>query len=216
MEHLKETARLETFSDGVFAIAITLLILEIKVPPGDAVHSVNDLWNGLFHLWPSYFAFVYSFGTILIMWLNHHKIFNMVSKSSVRFMYANGFLLLTVTIIPFITALLAEYISTDYRKPAVIIFCFGSVLNNLAFIICTYTLLHPKRLIMSNLDFNKISASLQATKYGLLFYCTSTLVAFWLPVVAILMNCSLWILWIVLSFKDYTPAINKRKLGKTL
>ena len=55
---MKENARIEAFSDGVFAIAISLLILELRVPPHDSVHSVADLWKGLIDLWPSYFAFL--------------------------------------------------------------------------------------------------------------------------------------------------------------
>ena len=106
MTETTTNSRLEAFCDGVFAIAITLLILEIKVPPAEHVHSVNDLWHELFILWPSYFAFVYSFGTILIMWLNHNQMFGMMKRSSVRFMYANGFVLMTVTLVPFLTALL--------------------------------------------------------------------------------------------------------------
>ena len=73
MQETKETARLEAFSDGVFAIAITLLILEIKAPPAPSVHSIHELW-------PSYFAFIYSFGAILIMWLNHHRAFSIIKK----------------------------------------------------------------------------------------------------------------------------------------
>ena len=206
MQDKKETARLDAFSDGVFAIAITLLVLEIKVPPVASVHSVNDLWRELFNLWPSYFAFVYSFGTILIMWLNHHQMFNMVVKTSVRFMYANGFVLLTVTVIPFLTALLAQYISTGYNKPAIVFFCFGNVLNSVAFLICVYTLLKPERLIDKDLNDKKIASSLRATWIGTFIYATTTLLAFWLPVTALIINCSLWILWITLSLRNYYGA----------
>jgi len=66
-------SRVEAFSDGVFAIAITLLILEIRVPHGD-----HDLWAGLRALWPSYIAFLMSFIVILIMWVNHHELLRMV------------------------------------------------------------------------------------------------------------------------------------------
>ncbi|MDB5198869.1 MAG: hypothetical protein JWO92_832 [Chitinophagaceae bacterium] len=203
MQDKKETARLEAFSDGVFAIAITLLVLEIKVPELSSVHSVNDLWRELFHLWPSYFAFVYSFGTILIMWLNHHHMFNMITKTTARFMYANGFLLLTITLIPFLTALLAQYITTDYNKPAVVFFCFGNVLNSVAFLICNYTFLTPVRLLDKALDPKKIASSLRATWMGTFIYAGTTLLAFWLPITALIINSSLWVLWITLSLRNY-------------
>lgn len=203
MSEIKETNRLEIFSDGVFAIAITLLILEIKVPPADSVHSVKDLWHELFHLWPSYLAFVFSFGNILIIWMNHHRVFDMISKSSTRFMYANGFLLLTVTFIPFPTALLAEYITTDYIKPAVFFYCLSSLLNSLAFVIWVACLLKPKRLLNPDVDTKVFNASVRSTRMGLPIYFATTLLALWLPVLALLFNFSLWILWIVLSLKNY-------------
>jgi uncharacterized membrane protein len=101
MSESKSLTRLEMFSDGVFAIAITLLILEIKVPPIDSIHSVNDLVNGLIHLWPSFFAFTYSFGGILVQWIIHHNTFIHLNKTSRAFLYTNGFLLLTIVFSPF-------------------------------------------------------------------------------------------------------------------
>jgi uncharacterized membrane protein len=71
-----ETARIEAFSDGVFAIAITLLILEIQVPP-QTPHGA--LRGALLNLWPSYLAFLASFMTIGVMWLNHHRSFTLIS-----------------------------------------------------------------------------------------------------------------------------------------
>ena len=75
MTNEKETARVEAFSDGVFAIAITLLILEIKVPDFTEKSTNPQLFDALIGLWPSYFAFLLSFTAVLIMWINHHGFF---------------------------------------------------------------------------------------------------------------------------------------------
>src|SRR6266550_1928732 len=90
----ESAGRVEAFSDGVFAIAITLLILEIRVPHGD-----GGLWAGLLALWPSYIAFLMSFIVILIMWVNHHELLRMVRSVNYPFLFANGLLLLTVTFV---------------------------------------------------------------------------------------------------------------------
>ena len=79
------------FSDGVFAIAITLLILEIKVPAIHSIHSVNDLVKALVQLWPPYFAFIYSFDGILIQWIIHRNTFNHLEKTSRPFLYTMAF-----------------------------------------------------------------------------------------------------------------------------
>ena len=109
-ENLKQTGRVEAFSDGVFAIAITLLILEIRVPPHDETKGTG-LVEPLAHLWPSYFAFFMSFAVILVMWVNHHRIFSYVERVDDAFLDWNGLLLLLVTAVPFPTALLAEYLT---------------------------------------------------------------------------------------------------------
>lgn len=203
IQQVKETTRIEAFSDGVFAIAITLLILEIRVPLPESVHSKNDLWIRIFELWPSFFALFYSFGNILIIWSNHHRVFEMVNRSSVPFMYANGFLLLTVILIPFSTALLAQYISTDYKIPAVVFFCFTSMLNSISFVIWSNKILRPISLLDSKIDPKSFKDSIKTTWKGFLIYCGTTLTAFWLPVTALVINSSLLILWIVLSLKKY-------------
>ncbi len=105
----KETARIETFSDSVFAIAITLLVLEIEVPKASKLGAGGSLGLALLHLWPHYVAFVTSFITILAMWVNHHRIFKFVLRSDHFFLYWNGFLLLLITFMPFPTTVLAEY-----------------------------------------------------------------------------------------------------------
>jgi uncharacterized membrane protein len=102
-----ETARVEAFSDGVYAIAITLLILEIRVPES-AGH--DGLASALAHLWPSFLAFLASFMTIGVMWLNHHRLFNLIVKCDDGLIAFNLLLLLGITWIPFPTALLAEHL----------------------------------------------------------------------------------------------------------
>ncbi len=196
---MKENARIEAFSDGVFAIAITLLILEIKVPPYASIQSVGDLWKGLYQLWPSYFAFVLSFGIILVSWVNHHYLFNTLGKSSRTFLYANGFLLLTITFMPFPTALLAQYIGTEYAKPAIAFYCFGGVVNSIGWMLLLHSVIKPKLLLLQGVKIESIYETRRTVRLGFVVYVVSTILAFWFPIIALSMNLLLWIVWITLS-----------------
>jgi uncharacterized membrane protein len=106
------TGRLEAFSDGVFAIAITLLILEIKVS--------GPLGDQLLHIWPSYLAYVTSFLTIGIIWLNHHLIFVKVRAVDRTLLLINTLFLMVVAFIPFPTFLVAEYLRERGERDAVL------------------------------------------------------------------------------------------------
>jgi uncharacterized membrane protein len=105
--NVKETARTEDFSDGVFSIAITLLVLDLKdpVPRGDDL-LIQDLIQQL----PAFFARMTSFFSILIMWVNHHNMFNYIMRIDRRFMFLNSFLLFFVTLTPYTTHLVGELI----------------------------------------------------------------------------------------------------------
>jgi len=105
-----ETRRLEAFSDGVLAIAITLLILDVKVP----APRHGSLLAALGHEWPSYAAYVVSFLTIGIMWVNHHALFDHVRRADRALLFWNVGLLLTIAFLPFPTSVLARYV----RSPA--------------------------------------------------------------------------------------------------
>ena len=105
----RETSRLEAFSDGVLAIAITLLVLELTVP---AVAPGGSLVQGLLDEWPSFFALVTSFLTILIMWMNHHNLFNYIQRVDRRLMILNGLLLLFVVLTPYTTSLVATHLTS--------------------------------------------------------------------------------------------------------
>jgi len=199
---MKENARIEAFSDGVFAIAITLLILELKVPPHSSVHSVSDLWRALVQLWPSYFAFLLSFGIILVSWVNHHYLFNVLDKSSRPFLYANGFLLLTITFMPFPTALLAEYIGTEYAKPAIAFYCFGGIVNSIGWNLLLYTVFRPKLLLHDSISVDHIDKIWNTIKIGFVIYVFTTAIAFVYPMAALIMNLLLWIVWVTLSITE--------------
>ena len=199
MTENKSLARLEMFSDGVFAIAITLLILEIKVPPFDSIHSVTDLVNSLVHLWPSYFAFVYSFGGILVQWIIHHNTFCHLNKTSRPFLYTNGFLMLTIVFFPFPTALLAEYINTEYAMPAIVFYGMASVVNSLAWLLFIRSINKPKRLLndaFSSEEYNKLKTS---NHFAFVIYSSAALLAIWFPYTALIISVALWVLWIYLS-----------------
>jgi uncharacterized membrane protein len=105
---MSDSGRVEAFSDGVFAIAITLLVLDLAVPP---ITEGGDLAHELAAEWPSYFAYLVSFLVIGIIWINHHAMFALVSKVDRRALFANLGLLLTISVIPFPTRLLAEYLT---------------------------------------------------------------------------------------------------------
>jgi len=106
----KETGRVEAFSDGVFAIAATLLVLTLQVPVVTETARSADLWRALLRQWPGEVAFVMSFLTILIMWSSHHNIFNHIRRVDHNFLLLNGLVLMFVSATPFATELLARYL----------------------------------------------------------------------------------------------------------
>ena len=113
-----ETSRVEAFSDGVFAIAITLLILDVHVPSA----SQGNLGAALIRQWPTYVAYLISFAFIGIMWVNHHRLFNHIRRSDNRLLFLNLLLLLGVTVVPFPTALLAAHADAADRTVAAAVF----------------------------------------------------------------------------------------------
>lgn len=114
----QDTARVEAFSDGVFAIAITLLILEIKVPtPGS-----GELTAQLLRQWPSYLSFLCSFAFIGIMWINHHRMFTHIKRCDDALLIFNLLLLLGVTIVPFPTSVLAAHLGKPDQRAALILY----------------------------------------------------------------------------------------------
>lgn len=198
----KETSRLEAFSDGVFAIAITLLILELKVPALIAT-DINSpaLGKALLQQWPSYFSLVTSFFTILVMWVHHHEIFSHVRKADAWVHFANGCLLLVVTFVPYPTSVLAAYLETPAAKAAAIFFSGTFILIAICFNLVLRAAFRKKTLLPSTPE-SVVARSCRNYLYGPLFYSFALLGAF-IDVRLCLGICTaLWIYWAATAMQN--------------
>jgi uncharacterized membrane protein len=196
----QDTARVEAFSDGVFAIAITLLILEIKVPHLPAANA--DLFGALLGLWPSFLAFVASFAAILIMWMNHRGLCTVLHHVETPFLFANGFLLLLVTFVPFPTALLAAYLNTPGANAAAAFYCGTYVLIGLAYNLLWYSATRGRRLIKPEVTSQHLTKIRQAYLLGLFVYSAAVLLSFANALAGLFVCSALWGFWASL---DYRP-----------
>ena len=125
------TNRVEAFSDGVFAIAITLLIIDVRPPHSASAELAGDLVS----IWPSYAAYVVSFAIIGIIWVNHHDVFKQIVAVDRPLLFLNLFLLLTVAFLPFPTVLLADYLRSGTNSHiAAAVYSVNMTLIGLAFI----------------------------------------------------------------------------------
>jgi len=124
-----ETNRLEAFSDGVFAIAITLLVLVFL----DTHINQHDVGGELVGLWPYYLAYVLTFVTIGIIWVNHHALFAYIAYADRTLLFLNIALLIPVVFLPFPTELLAKFVRTDQGTPVALLYGLTMVVMALIF-----------------------------------------------------------------------------------
>jgi uncharacterized membrane protein len=196
MEEKNHNSRLEAFCDGVFAIAITLLIIDIKIPSSITINNTADFWHALVHIAPSIFAFVLSFGIILITWVNHHNFLKLVDKSCGSFIYANGFMLLTVAFIPFPTSLLGEYLLTDHAGPAVCLYNSVIAFQSIGWVLIGSTIT-KNHLGKSERSTLKIRQGTRFGYYAFAIYSMCAFMAFWFPLTVAIVTAIIWIFWLV-------------------
>lgn len=192
--------RLEAFCDAVFAIALTLLILELRAPEIEAIHTAEDLWVSLKDLLSSIYAFLLSFSIIAIQWVIHHKTMHWLSKSSTGFVYANVFLLLTIIMIPFGTSFLAKFGFTTAAAPAVVIYTFIILLCSLSWNIVIHKALHPQSLAKDATAETAIRSLSRKVKFTFFLYLLCTVLAFWFPTLVSIFINFIWIYWFIFSF----------------
>jgi uncharacterized membrane protein len=173
--------RTEAFSDGVMAIAVTLLVLDLVVPTRDQLaHSHQTLAQALGHLWPNFLAFVVSFMVIGIMWVNHHAMFSMVRAVDRQVLFANLFLLLIVSAVPFPTSLLAAYLTEGGADAhvAAAVYSLTMVAVSIAFITLWLVVTRRADLLMPGVDMSAARRSVVGFGAGLGAYSVTVVIAF--------------------------------------
>jgi uncharacterized membrane protein len=178
----KETSRLEAFSDGVFAVAITLLVLNIKPPgidlPPSKLPNDTDLWHTLGDEWPMLAAYVTSFAIIGIMWLNHHRLFVHIKRINTVLVLLNLLLLLFIVFVPVPTALLAEYVDRPDQHAAAIVYSGTFFLTACCFNLLWRYASYHNRLIGKDVDSHAIQAISRQYLLGPFVYLIAFALAF--------------------------------------
>ena len=174
-------SRLEAFSDGVFAIAATLLVLELHVPADSP-----DLVQALLQLWPAYAAYLVSFLTIGIIWVNHHTLLEHCRRVDRRFLYLNLLLLIAVGIVPFPTALVDRYILSEHgATAALVVYGLGGLLIAIAFSGVFFYATHDDRLVGDAAVARRIRAEGRLFPIGLVAYTLGIALAFVAPIASL-------------------------------
>ena len=176
-----DTGRTEAFSDGVFAIAITLLVLDLAVPEAD----FHDLWRGIVHQWPSYLAYATSFLTIGGLWLAHHGLFSRLEYVNRTVMRINLFLLMAVSFLPYPTRLVAQAIRNEDAERAAVVF-YGATLLAIAILIGALwaAAARDRTLLKADVGEEEVQAILIRTSPNLGLYVVAIALAFLFPKVA--------------------------------
>jgi uncharacterized membrane protein len=189
-------ARLEAFADGVFAIAATLLILNVDGQiPGD----VSDLGASILHIWPSYLAYAVSFVTIGIMWVNHHTVMTQIGRTDRRFLFANIGLLMCIAFVPFPTRLVAEHIRGDGARDAALVYGFTMVATAIMFSVTWFYASLGGRLLRADADPAVVSGISRSYLPGPWIYLAATLLAFVSPAASVLAFLTIAALYVLES-----------------
>jgi len=190
---LEGTGRLEAFSDGVFAIVVTLLIIEVHLPA--LVGSGNDaMWAALASIAPKLISFTVSFATIAIYWVNHHHFFSRVTHSDWKLLWANNFLLFWLTVVPFTTAVVG-----DHPTEPVAVFIYGVNLSlaAAAFSLMGWYVFFKGDLISPAVTMDERRREWHRATLGAVIYLAAGIIGLVAPPVAVLLFLVLPFAWVV-------------------
>jgi uncharacterized membrane protein len=184
---LTDTGRIEAFSDGVFAIVVTLLVLDLKEPE----HGPGELLDGLARQWPAYLGYFASFLFVAVIWLNHHQAFVAIRRVDKGVNLANLALLFTTALIPFPTAVLSRALITGVdsadARTAVALYA-GIATAMCASWLLLYDQVHRRRgvLVEAGIDQQAFGANRIRAVAGIVAYVMAGLIgALWLPAAAL-------------------------------
>jgi uncharacterized membrane protein len=191
-----ETNRVEAFSDGVFAIAITLLILAVGIEQGIAK---GDVKHQLLHeLWPAYLAYAVSFLTIGIMWVNHHTIFRHFARVDRPLLLLNILLLMCVSFTPFPTRVVAQHAKSGAdREAAALLYGLTMTLTAICFI--SVWIYGSRRLLRPDADMREVSGITRSYLPGAPMYALATVIAFFSPLASLIIFGALAVFYAISS-----------------
>jgi len=191
------TSRLEAFSDGVFAIAITLLIIEIKVPSHEDLKN-QTLAQYIWNQWPKYFAYILSFVMIGIYWANHHYLFKLFKRTNHLFNLLNVFFLMTIAFLPYPTGVLGDYIlTTEHAKFAVTFYAFAIWLPAFAWLLIWLYARHRRRIVDHTLSQRFINSLTWQYYLSNVFYITAFLISLFSAALSITICVGLTLLYLL-------------------
>jgi uncharacterized membrane protein len=178
------TARMEAFSDGVFAIAATLLVLEIGVGTGADQH----LGQALVDLWPSYLAYATSFLIIGIIWVNHHECMACMARVNRTMLFINIVFLMVVAFIPFPTKLVADHLQKSGEHAAVYAYVITLIAMSVLYNVWWRYARHDRRLIAESVPQSRVDAISRAFDPGAALYLIVLVVAFFSPLASVILT----------------------------
>jgi TMEM175 potassium channel family protein len=192
------TSRLETFADGVFAIAATLLILNVDAQVVSG--SGETLRHQLLDAWPSYLGYVISFLTIGVIWINHHTVMTQIERANRTFLLLTVGFLMCVAFIPFPTRLIAEFIRTEAEARAATL-AYGITLT------CTAAFFNAlwlyasrgRRLLREDADETLVAGITRSYRPGVPIYLVATLVALISPVASAILYGLIAVFYVIES-----------------
>lgn len=188
-----DTNRIEAFSDGVFAIAITLLVIDIEVPASGSVLGAE-----LLRLWPSYLAYAVSFTVIGAIWINHHAMFDHIIRADHKLLLLNTFHLMFIAFIPFPTAVLARTLHDGANAPLATAF-YGATLTVIGVLVTVMWHYAAREHRLLGQAISRDEAKRHSRRYlvGPVFYAVATIVAlkvYWLAL-ALFVALNVFFLW---------------------
>jgi uncharacterized membrane protein len=189
---MEDTARLETFSDGIFAIAATLLILDVKLS------SHGSVEHQLVHAWPSYAAYAISFLTLGIVWVNHHTVFRQIGRVDRTFLFVNVLFLMVIAFSPFPTRVLAEHMREQSKAAA---FAYGLTYTAMALCYAAiwFYAAAGHRLIAEDADPRTVSGISRSFAPGSIVYLVATLSSLLSAYLAIVLYAAIALFYVLES-----------------
>jgi uncharacterized membrane protein len=208
-----ESGRVEAFSDGVFAVAITLLVLGLKAP----VHR-GTMARDLLAQWPAYVAYLASFAYVGVIWVNHHQLFTRIARVNAGLLWCNLALLLTTSVLPFPTAVVGSAFQvggSGDQKAALVFYAATGATTAASWLLLFHFLSHTPGLLHDEGQAAFFAQERHRAGAGLLLYAASGLVALWLPVAGLAIACTLPVFYAITNAGLRPPGTGLGRMTNT-